>query len=303
MCCTLATKTVLSPLAVSSSHTVQVYIAFCRKMLLLVLGELVCLFFGGGISALSLSDAQRALKNNQIVELLDKVPVFSLVDGEGNAAIVSENGGPASLEFFLDARHAMSRKSAMKEGDSLRLTGQSLGRAYVAYEGNEELNAKFFADPVELSAARQVILRSVDPDAAATNMNFKELEAAYSLADPDRRFSELTDIPLFSVAQLVLATSTQEEGETLPWFFSMKDCVDQWKKACGDNIKAYEEGELKLLSLKEILTKLRDTNAPSSSSSSEHEDAQQRGPQDPGWLFIPTRAALTAVGVPPPPES
>lgn len=218
------------------------------------------------------------LDDSEIIALLDKVPVFSLVDEAGNAAVVQQDDGTASLEFFLDARYAMTRRARMEGGETLRLMGQSLGRVLVAYDADDApLPARVLADPKELSAARQVVLRGVDPVAAATNMTFQELEAAYLLADPDRRFAAHTDVPLFSVAQLVLAKSNQ-----VPWFFSMADCVEQWRVACGEDIASYQNGELRLVSLSEMLDKLR---APSSDG-----DGRDR-------FFVPSKTALAAVGV------
>lgn len=221
------------------------------------------------------------LQDKDIVELLDKVPVFSLVDNEGNSAAVKD-GNSSRLEFFLDAKHALRRRDQMVGGEKLRLVGQSLGRALIAYESSSDITAHFLADPRELVAARQIILRGVDPDAAAQNMTAQELLAAYALADPQERFGTAFDVPLFSIAQLMLAADDDVRN---PWFFSMQDCVDQWKSACAGNAKAYESGEIRLLSLKEIIEQMR---------------APQPEDNHKSRLFVPSKAALLAIGVQPP---
>ena len=48
------------------------------------------------------------MNDEELVEVLDKVPIFAIVDEEGNAAVVSD-GETTALEFFLDARMASSR--------------------------------------------------------------------------------------------------------------------------------------------------------------------------------------------------
>ena len=109
-----------------------------------------------------------ACSDEEVIELLDKVPVFSLADEDGNSAVVND-GDSKWLEFYCDPELAVMRKQQFGQ-DQLRVTAQSLGRAHVAYAkaGEGDIRARFMADPRELASARQIILRGSGAEAAAS---------------------------------------------------------------------------------------------------------------------------------------
>lgn len=222
-----------------------------------------------------------ALSDEEVVEMLDKVPVFTLADGEGNAAVVND-GTTKALEFYCDVEVAMARKK-MFDDEKLRVTASSLGRAVVAYKDSETVDgikARFMADPRESIAARQIILRGASEEGAqkaSADMSSEELLAAYKLADPDGRFAEPTDVPLFSIEQLMLA---RDGGPGMrPWFFSLKDLLVQWKNA-SETDESYADGEVQILSLNEMI-QLMQSESPT--------DNRAR-------LFVPSMASLKAIG-------
>ena len=117
-----------------------------------------------------------ACSDEEVIELLDKVPVFSLADEDGNSAVVND-GDSKWLEFYCDPELAVMRKQQFGQ-DQLRVTAQSLGRAHVAYAkaGEGDIRARFMADPRELASARQIILRGSGAEAAASgNLTAQEL--------------------------------------------------------------------------------------------------------------------------------
>lgn len=219
-----------------------------------------------------------ACSDEEVIELLDKVPVFSLADEDGNSAVVND-GDSKWLEFYCDPELAVMRKKQFGQ-DQLRVTAQSLGRAHVAYAkaGEGDIRARFMADPRELASARQIILRGSGAEAAASgNLTAQELLDAYKLVDADLRFAKPSDVPLFSIEQLALAAG---DGPGMrPWFFSMKDLIEQWRNACESDA-SFEQGEVQILSLDEMLRLMR-VDAPT--------DHRAR-------MFIPSKAALKAIG-------
>ncbi|KAJ1461858.1 hypothetical protein M885DRAFT_507019 [Pelagophyceae sp. CCMP2097] len=223
-----------------------------------------------------------ALTDDEIVGIFDKVPVFALADAEGNAAVVAEEGDESGrLEFFLDAQAAMQRARQLSENSQadFRLSAQSLGRAYVAYEKSDApVAARFLADPRELAAARQLILSGAGALVPDQNMTAAELREAYLVVDESARFGAPHDVPLFCIPQLVLQ---QGDGPPLrSWFFSMADLLEQWKAAATTEAD-YAEGEVQILSLREVITAMRTQSTTDQRAS----------------LFIPTKSALQAIGV------
>ena len=255
-----------------------------------------------------------ALSDEEISQALDKVPVFAIADAEGNAAVMAMDGTDSSaLNFFMDVKHALSAKQYLAgQGESqaaegaqqpeLRVAAQSLGKMWSTYKNAAAPSGaakranvgavRFISSPTELDAARAVIASGTISAAEVTR---DELRAAYLAAEaaataeagddaPSRpRFGAVTDVPVFSIAQMRMTAGGENAGSQRVLFFSMSDLTKAWRGVCdnsGMGDGAFEDGELQIVSLDELIDQMR---APS--------EVDHRG-----TILVPAASSLAAIG-------
>ncbi len=214
----------------------------------LVGGAVVCSLLAGGLEAL-------ALTQQQIVEKLAAVPVFTITDAEGSPLVASPQNGEgqgAVAGVFLSQEDAQSFLNRVSQQDpnvagNVQVTPVSLGQVYqLAQRSSQEdagLQFAYFADDAQVQSAVE-LLRSSGQDISVEQFNGVPLFLARSTTDGG------------------YLTVTSDDQQVIPVYFEREglqrllDRVEQQQSDLAGNV------EIQVVSLQGVIATMESSENP-----------------------------------------
>ena len=174
------------------------------------------------------------MSEQQISDILKAVPVFCLSDDQGRPVLLQQPGADdakPTQAFFTDfdvARMHAARIANETGNADLKLAVVDLGSCMGGLDATDRVVA-LLADPRELHAARQLVLRAAGyrngTDAADAKVVDFTSPAAIAAACRDACPAGVdldAGVPLFSIKSL---NATVRGADVQPWFLSFADLV------------------------------------------------------------------------------
>lgn len=214
----------------------------------LIGGAVACSLLAGGLEAL-------ALTQEQIIEKLAAVPVFTITDAQGSPLVASPQNGEgqgAVAGVFLSQEDAQSFLNRVTQQDpevagNVQVTPVSLGQVYQLAQRSSQENAglqfAYFADDAQIQSAVQ-LLQSSGQDISVEQFNGVPLFLARSTADGG------------------YLTVTSEDQQVIPVYFEREglqrllDRVEQQQSDLAGNV------EIQVVSLQGVIATMESSENP-----------------------------------------
>lgn len=214
----------------------------------LIGGAVACSLLTGGLEAL-------ALTQEQIIEKLAAVPVFTITDAQGSPLVASPQNGEgqgAVAGVFLSQEDAQSFLNRVTQQDpevagNVQVTPVSLGQVYqLAQRSSQEdagLQFAYFADDAQIQSAVE-LLQSSGQEISVDQFNGVPLFLARSTADGG------------------YLTVTSEDQQVIPVYFEREglqrllDRVEQQQSDLSGNV------EIQVVSLQGVIATMESSDNP-----------------------------------------
>lgn len=214
----------------------------------LIGGAVACSLLAGGLEAL-------ALTQEQIIEKLAAVPVFTITDAQGSPLVASPQNGEgqgAVAGVFLSQEDAQSFLNRVTQQDpevagNVQVTPVSLGQVYqLAQRSSQEaagLQFAYFADDAQIQSAVE-LLQSSGQEISVDQFNGVPLFLARSTADGG------------------YLTVTSEDQQVIPVYFEREglqrllDRVEQQQSDLAGNV------EIQVVSLQGVIATMESSENP-----------------------------------------
>ncbi len=214
----------------------------------LIGGAVACSLLAGGLEAL-------ALTQEQIIEKLAAVPVFTITDAQGSPLVASPQNGEgqgAVAGVFLSQEDAQSFLNRVTQQDpevagNVQVTPVSLGQVYqLAQRSSQEdagLQFAYFADDAQIQSAVE-LLQSSGQEISVDQFNGVPLFLARSTADGG------------------YLTVTSEDQQVIPVYFEREglqrllDRVEQQQSDLSGNV------EIQVVSLQGVIATMESSDNP-----------------------------------------
>lgn len=238
-------------------------------------------FFGrtkkdGAAAAPAANATESGGGGGDVSEILKTVPVFCLSDDKGRPVLLQNpdaTDAPPQQAFFTDfdiARMHAARIANETGNADLKLAVLDLGACLSAAKDAQDRVVTLLADPRELHAARQLVLRSAGYSNGTSGKKVVDFTSpeAIALACREEATCPLdldNGVPLFSLKTL---NATVRDKEVQPWFLSFADLVRAYvnsTEAGADPTaglqKLLEEGGVAVATVDSLLANLRSGDA------------------------------------------